>query len=81
MLIPFGHHHGGFGGAHRGAVAVGMVKVLIVFAAFVLAVVARYAAAMWVEQRYDDPSKANMAGWVAFFAVLIVIGVGGVKLV
>lgn len=79
MWIPFVHHHGGFGG-HRGAIAVGMVKILIVFAAFVLAVIARYAATMWVERRYENSTQANMAGWLAFFVVLIVIGVGGVKL-
>jgi hypothetical protein len=53
---------------------------LLVFFAFILAVVARYAVMMWVEREFSDPGKANIAGWLAFFFVLVVIGFGGVKL-
>jgi hypothetical protein len=79
MWIRFAHHQGGFGG-RRAYGAGGMEKVLLVFFAFILAVVARYAVTMWVERKFGDPGRANIAGWVAFFFVLVVIGFGGVKL-
>lgn len=77
MWIPFAHHGHGI---RRAVGAGGMEKVLLVFLAFILAVVARYAAAMWVEREYGDPAKANIAGWLAFFFVLLIVGLGGVKL-
>lgn len=79
MWISLVHHHGA--GARRAFGAAGMEKVLLVFVAFIFAVVARYAVTMWAEREYGDPGRANLLGWLAFFIVLIVIGVGGVKLV
>lgn len=75
-MHTFSHH----GGGHGKFAAAAALKIVIILLAFILAVVARYAAIQWGMRRFDDELKANAAGWLAFFAVLIVIGIGGVEL-
>jgi hypothetical protein len=83
MLLSFHHyhnfqgHHGG--GMHRAFAAGAVLKVLIVLLGFILAVVARYAVTQWAERTYGDPAKANLFGWLAFLAVVIIVGFAGLK--
>ena len=52
----------------------------IVLLAFVIAVVVRYLAAQWAEKEYGNTPRANGIGWLAFFVVLIVVGLAGLSL-
>jgi uncharacterized membrane protein YidH (DUF202 family) len=83
MLIEFGGHRDHYGrhaGMHRALESGALTKVLIILIAFVLAIVARYVTTQWAEKTYGDLPRANLIGWLAFFAVLIVVGVGGLKI-
>jgi hypothetical protein len=72
----FGHHADG---AHRAFAFAAIAKILIIFFAFILAVVARYAVSQWALREYDDELKANAAGWLAFLAVLLALGIVALK--
>jgi hypothetical protein len=84
MLVAFGHSRSYYarhaGGLHRAFEFRAVEKILIVLLAFVLAVVARYLAAQWAEKEYGNTPRANGIGWLAFFVVLIVVGLAGLSL-
>jgi hypothetical protein len=78
--IGHAHHLGHAAGMNRAFEFGAVARILVVLLAFTLAIVARYAVMQWAEREYGISGKANAAGWLAFFAVLIVVGLGGLRI-
>jgi ACR3 family arsenite efflux pump ArsB len=73
-------HHAGHGAAHSAFALEAIIRILILFVALVLGVIARYAVSQWALREYGDERKANALGWLALLAVILVLGTVALKI-